>query len=235
MTSQVTSSDKQWAAERKADGAAATMPEQRPLGIRFTSSRGWQLLLANTHLGYYSTAVAAYDAWCLNCAQVAVEEVEAASADAVSAYQRAAAVVATAIDQAAARAERDALEEAAVRAYPALFAARRPAAAWQRPVAARCPCPNSRTAAPSNKVSSRRRRSPPINNGPPRARPTAPRRRCPSSGHLASLLGRTAAGTLRSRTRTSVTTRPRSLHTTRGASIVPTSPSRRSRPRRPTP
>ena len=140
MTSQVTSSDKQWAAERKADGAAATMPEQRPLGIRFTSSRGWQLLLANTHLGYYSTAVAAYDAWCLNCAQVAVEEVEAASADAVSAYQRAAAAVVTAIDgKAALRAQRDALAEAAEQAYSALFAARRPAAAGRRRLAARRP------------------------------------------------------------------------------------------------
>ena len=146
MTSQATSSDQQWAHEREADGAATTMPKQRPLGIAFRSNGSWHLKIANTHLGYYSTAVAAYDAWCLNCAQVAVEEVEAASADAVSAYQRAAAVVATAIDQAAARAERDALEEAAVRAYPALFAARRPAAAWQRPAAARRPCPISRTA-----------------------------------------------------------------------------------------
>ena len=130
------------------------MPERRPVGIRFmSSSGGWQLQIARTYLGYYSTAIAAYDAWCLNCAQVAVEEVEAASADAVSAYQRAASVVATAIDQAAARAERDALAKAAVREYPALFEARRPAAA----VAARRQCPNSRTAAPSNKASSRRR------------------------------------------------------------------------------
>ena len=120
------------------------MPEQRPVGIRFTSSRGWQLRLANTHLGYYSTAVAAYDAWCLNCAQVAVEEVEA---DAVSAYQNAALRVhATAVGKAALRAQRDALAEAAEQAYPALFLARRPAAAWQRPEAAQRPCPNSRTA-----------------------------------------------------------------------------------------
>ena len=137
FTSQATLSDQQWADEREAEGAAATMPERRPLGIKFmSSSDGWQLCLANTYLGYYSTAIAAYDAWCLNCAQVAVE---AASADAVSAYQRAASVVATAIDQAAARAERDALAKAAVREYPALFEARRPAAA-------RRPCPISRTA-----------------------------------------------------------------------------------------
>ena len=95
MTSQATSSDQQWADEREADGAATPMPERRPVGIRFmSSSGGWQLCLANTYLGYYSTAIAAYDAWCLNCAQVAVEEVEA---DAVSAYQRAAAAVVTAI------------------------------------------------------------------------------------------------------------------------------------------
>ena len=130
------------------------MPVQRPLGVVFTSNGSWQLNLASTYLGSYPTAVAAYDAWLLNCAEVAAEEVEA---DAVSAYQRAAAVVATAIDQAAARAERDALAEAAARAYPALFEARRPAAAWQRPVAARRQCPNSRAAAPSNKASSRRR------------------------------------------------------------------------------
>ena len=124
------------------------MPEQRPVGITFHTSYGsWQLNLASTYLGSYPTAVAAYDAWLLNCAEVAIEEVEA---DAVSAYQRAAAVVATAIDQAAARAERDALAKAAVRAYPDLFAARRPAAT-RRPVAARRQCPNSRTAAPSNK------------------------------------------------------------------------------------
>ena len=144
MTTQATSSEDQWAAARTADGAATTMPEQRPVGIRFTSSRGWQLRLANTHLGYYSTAVAACDAWRLNCAQVAVEEVEA---DAVSAYQRAAAAVVTAIDdKAALRAQRDALAEAAEQAYPALFAARRPAAA--RYPAARRPCPNSRATSP---------------------------------------------------------------------------------------
>jgi len=136
LTSQAISSDQRWAAARAADGAATTMPERRPVGIYFKSKGGWQLFLADTYLGYYPTAVAAYDAWCLNCAQVAVE---AASADAVSAYQRAASVVATAIDQAAARAERDALAKAAVREYPALFEARRPAAA-------RRPCPISRTA-----------------------------------------------------------------------------------------
>ena len=138
MTSQATSSDQQWADEREADGAATPMPERRPVGIRFmSSSGGWQLCLANTYLGYYSTAIAAYDAWCLNCAQVAVEEVEA---DAVSAYQNAALRVhATAVGKAALRAQRDALAKAAEQAYPALFAARRPAAA-------RRPCPISRTA-----------------------------------------------------------------------------------------
>jgi len=138
LTSQATSSDQQWADEREADGAATPMPERRPVGIRFmSSSGGWQLCLANTYLGYYSTAIAAYDAWCLNCAQVAVEEVEA---DAVSAYQNAALRVhATAVGKAALRAQRDALAEAAARAYPALFEARRPAAA-------RRPCPISRTA-----------------------------------------------------------------------------------------
>ena len=140
FTSQAISSDQQWAAARTADGAATTMPKQRPLGIAFRSNGSWHLKIANTHLGYYSTAVAAYDAWCLNCADVAVEEVEAASADAVSAYQRAAAVVATAIDdKAALRAQRDALAEAAEQAYPALFAARRPAAASRRRLAARRP------------------------------------------------------------------------------------------------
>ena len=134
------------------------MPKQRPVGIYFESSRYWRLHIAGTHLGYYPTAVAACDAWRLNCAQVAVEIVEA---NAVSAYQRAAAAVVTAIDdKAALRVQRDALVEAAEQAYPALFAARRPAAAWRRPVAARRPCPNSRTAAPSNKASSRRRPRP---------------------------------------------------------------------------
>ena len=134
MTSQATSSDQQWADEREADGAATPMPERRPVGICFKSKGGWELFLANTYLGSYSTAVEAFDAWLLNCADVAVEEVEA---DAVSAYQRAAAVVATAIDQAAARAERDALAKAAVREYPALFEARRPAAASRRRLAVR--------------------------------------------------------------------------------------------------
>lgn len=137
MTSQA-SSDEQWAAARAAGGAAATMPERRPLCIHFMSSSGsWRLRIANTHLGYYSTAVEAFDAWLLNCAEVAIEEVEA---DAVSAYQNAALRVhATAVGKAALRAQRDALAEAAARAYPALFEARRPAAA-------RRPCPISRTA-----------------------------------------------------------------------------------------
>ena len=140
MTSQAISSDKQWAAERKADGAATTMPERRPVGIYFASRGGWQLILADTYLGSYPTAVAAYDAWLLNCADVAVEEVEAASADAVSAYQNAALRVhATAVGKAALRAQRDALAEAAEQAYPALFAARRPAAASRRRLAARRP------------------------------------------------------------------------------------------------
>ena len=136
MTSQATSSDQQWADERNADGAA-TMPERRPVGICFKSKGGWELFLANTYLGYYSTAVEAFDAWLLNCAEVAIEEVEA---DAVSAYQKAALRVhATAIDKAALRAQRDALAEAAEQAYPALFEARRPAAAGRRRLAARRP------------------------------------------------------------------------------------------------
>ena len=140
MTSQA-SSDEQWAAARAAGGAAATMPERRPLCIHFMSSSGsWRLRIANTHLGYYSTAVEAFDAWLLNCAEVAVESDDAASAGAVSAYQNAALRVhATAVGKAALRAQRDALAEAAARAYPALFEARRPAAA-------RRPCPISRTA-----------------------------------------------------------------------------------------
>ena len=151
MTSQAISSDQQWADERKADGAGTPMPERRPVGIYFTSTRAWQLQIAATHLGTYATAVAAYDAWLLNCAEVAIEEVEA---DAVSAYQNAALRVhATAVGKAALRAQRDALAEAAEQAYPALFAARRPAAA-------RRPCPNSRTASPSNKASSLRRPRP---------------------------------------------------------------------------
>ena len=131
MTSQAISSDEQWAAERVADGA--TMPERRPVGFWFTSRDGWRI----RYLGYYPTAVEAFDAWLLNCADVAIEEVEA---DAVSAYQNAALRVhATAVGKAALRAQRDALAEAAARAYPALFEARRPAAA-------RRPCPISRTA-----------------------------------------------------------------------------------------
>ena len=135
MTSQA-SSDEQWAAARAAGGAAATMPERRPLCIHFMSSSGsWRLRIANTHLGYYSTAVEAFDAWLLNCAEVAIEEVEA---DAVSAYQNAALRVhATAVGKAALRAQRDALAEAAEQAYPALFEARRPAAASRRRLAVR--------------------------------------------------------------------------------------------------
>ena len=134
MTSQAISSDEQWAAERVADGA--TMPERRPVGYWFTSRDGWRI----RYLGYYSTAVEAFDAWLLNCAEVAVESDDAASAGAVSAYQNAALRVhATAVGKAALRAQRDALAEAAEQAYPALFAARRPAAA-------RRPCPISRTA-----------------------------------------------------------------------------------------
>ena len=133
MTSQAISSDEQWAAERVADGA--TMPERRPVGFWFTSRDGWRI----RYLGYYPTAVEAFDAWLLNCADVAVESDEA-SADAVSAYQRAAAAVVTAIDdKAALRVQRDALAKAAEQAYPALFAARRPAAAVLRRLAARRP------------------------------------------------------------------------------------------------
>ena len=116
------------------------MPKQRPLGISFRSSGGWCLKIANTYLGYYPTAVEACDAWRLNCAQVAVEEVEAASADAVSAYQNAALRVhATAVGKAALRAQRDALAEAAEQAYPALLEARRPAAAGRRRLEVRRP------------------------------------------------------------------------------------------------
>ena len=101
------------------------------------SSGGWQLKIARTYLGNYSTAVEAFDAWLLNCADVAIEEVEA---DAVSAYQRAAAAVVTAIDgKAALRVQRDALAEAAEQAYSALFAALRPAAALRHRLAARRP------------------------------------------------------------------------------------------------
>ena len=112
-------------------------------------------------------ALEADDVWRHQRAQAASEQVDVAASADVAAYLKAAAAVATASDRAAARAERDALEEAAVNAYPDLFPV----------VEARRPCPHSRTAAPSNKASSRRRRSPPTGSGPLRARPTAPRRR----------------------------------------------------------
>ena len=73
-------------------------------------------------------ALEADDAWRHQRAQAASEKVDVASAD-VAAYLEAAAAVAKASDKAAARAERDALEEAAVNAYPDLFPvveARRP-------------------------------------------------------------------------------------------------------------
>ena len=140
MTSQAICSDQQWAAERAAGGAATTMPEQRPVGIQFTSSGSWLLKPANTYLGTYSTAVEAFDAWLLNCADVAVESDEAASAGAVSAYQNAALRVhATAVGKAALRAQRDALAEAAEQAYPALLEAWRPAAAGRRRLEVRRP------------------------------------------------------------------------------------------------
>ena len=83
-------------------------------------------------------ALEADDAWRHQRAQAASEQVDvAASASAVGAYLVAAAAVATASDRAAARAERDALEEAAVNAYPDLF-----------PVNARRPCPKSRATSP---------------------------------------------------------------------------------------
>ena len=73
-------------------------------------------------------ALEADDAWRHQRAQAASEKVDVASAD-VAAYLEAAAAVAKASNKAAARAERDALEEAAVNAYPDLFPvveARRP-------------------------------------------------------------------------------------------------------------
>ena len=83
-------------------------------------------------------ALEADDAWRHQRAQVASKNVDdAASADVV-AYLEAAAAVATASDKAAARAERDALEEAAVQAYPDLFPvveARRPVSKFSSHVA----------------------------------------------------------------------------------------------------
>ena len=83
-------------------------------------------------------ALEADDAWRHQRAQAASEQVDVAASADVAAYLEAAAAVATASDKAAARAERDALEEAAVNAYPDLFPV----------VEARRPCPNSRAAAP---------------------------------------------------------------------------------------
>ena len=83
-------------------------------------------------------AVEALDAWCHQCAKVAVTVVDVAASADVAAYLEAAAAVATASDKAAARAERDALEEAAVKAYPDLFSvveARRPVSKFSSHVA----------------------------------------------------------------------------------------------------
>ena len=82
-------------------------------------------------------ALEADDAWRHQRAQAASEQVDVAASADVAAYLKAAAAVATASDRAAARAERDALEEAAVNAYPDLF-----------PVNARRPCPKSRATSP---------------------------------------------------------------------------------------
>ena len=83
-------------------------------------------------------ALEADDVWRHQRAQAASEQVDVAASADMAAYLEAAAAVATASDKAAARAERDALEEAAVQAYPDLFPV----------VEARRPCPNSRAAAP---------------------------------------------------------------------------------------
>ena len=83
-------------------------------------------------------ALEADDVWRHQRAQAASEQVDVAASADVAAYLKAAAAVATATDKDAARAERDALEEAAVNAYPDLFPV----------VEARRPCPNSRAAAP---------------------------------------------------------------------------------------
>ena len=66
-------------------------------------------------------ALEADDASCLEHAKVASQKADDAAAADVAAYLEAAAAVATASDKAAARAERDALEGAAVKAYPGLF------------------------------------------------------------------------------------------------------------------
>ena len=83
-------------------------------------------------------ALEADDVWRHQRAQAASEQVDVAASANVAAYLEAAAAVATATDKAAARAERDALEEAAVKAYPDLFPV----------VEARCPCPNYRATSP---------------------------------------------------------------------------------------
>ena len=84
-------------------------------------------------------ALEADDVWRHQRAQAASEQVDvAASASAVGAYLVVAAAVATASDKAAARAARDALEEAAVNAYPDLFPvveARRPVSKFSSHVA----------------------------------------------------------------------------------------------------
>jgi hypothetical protein len=83
-------------------------------------------------------ALEADDVWRHQRAQAASEKVDVAASADVAAYLEAAAAVATASDKAAARAERDALEEAAVNAYPDLFPV----------VEARRPCPHSRATSP---------------------------------------------------------------------------------------
>ena len=83
-------------------------------------------------------ALEADDAWRHQRAQAASEQVDVAASADVAAYLEAAAAVATASDKAAARAERDALEEAAVNAYPDLFPvveARRPVSKFSSHVA----------------------------------------------------------------------------------------------------
>ena len=83
-------------------------------------------------------ALEADDAWRHQRAQAASEKIDVAASSDVTAYLEAAAAVATASDKAAARAERDALEEAAVQAYPDLFPvveARRPVSKFSSHVA----------------------------------------------------------------------------------------------------
>ena len=83
-------------------------------------------------------ALEADDVWRHQRAQAASEQVDVAASADVGAYLVAAAAVATASDKAAARAERDALEEAAVNAYPDLFRvveARRPVSKFSSHVA----------------------------------------------------------------------------------------------------